>query len=328
MLQSFRAGVWLSLFCASWLFSACAPVQPAVRDGAGNLLPLLNDAIRNVSEVARSGVFDDPIDSTPSPDGSVVYFTATSPAGDGVFSVSATGGEPAVLHAGAPFSAVRGIAVSGDGQTLFVADADARRVWVLPTTGGTPESIASTEGIAAIGVEVKPAPAGDGLYVTGEQDGVPGVWRVTPGQAPAALHTGAPLVAPMGVAIASDGALYVVDHDGYAPGRASVFRVANNTVTPIAENFRAGHQAGAALTADDSLLVVSALDIDRDQAQVLLINLSTLEKGVMTKVVSANSGSGGVHRAHNVNRFSWADYRGPGRSGSDQQTGQVYIVDP
>jgi hypothetical protein len=127
------------------------------------------------------------------------------------------------------------------------------------------------------------------------------------------------------VAITGDGTVYVVDQNGFAPGRASVLRIADGSVTPIAENFRAGHQAGVALTGDDGLLAVSALDIDRDQAQVLLIQLDTLAKGVVTKVVGANSGSGGVHRAHDTNVFAWADYSG-GRP--IQKPGHVYAIEP
>ena len=328
MVRSRNACVALTMLWGALLVAACVPVAPVVRDGAGNSLPLLNEAIHSVNEVARSGVFDDPIDSTPAPDGSIIYFTATSPSGEGVFSVPSTGGEPAILHAGAPMLAARGIAVSGDGQTLFVADPNARRVWMLPAGGGMPQPVPGTDDIAAVGVEIRPAPTGDELYVTGERDGLPGVWRVVSGEEPAPSYVGAPLVAPMGVAIAGDGTLYVVDHDGFAPGRAAVMRIAEGVATPIAENFRAGHQAGAALTIDDALLVVSALDIDREQAQVLLINLDTLDRGVVTKVVAANPGSGGVHRAHEMNRFSWADYRGPGRGGSSQQPGHVYVVDP
>jgi hypothetical protein len=52
---------------------------------------------------------------------------------------------------------------------------------------------------------------------------------------------------------------------------------------------------------------VSALAPDKESARVLVIDLRTGEQGIITKVIEANTGSGGVHRAHDVNFFAWAD---------------------
>src|SRR4051812_26303089 len=103
---------WIVVLCTLLLVTACSPVQPIVHDGAGQSLPILNAAISDIHEVARSGIFDDPIDAAPDPAGDVIYFTATSAKGPGVFRVAAAGGDPAAIYAGAPFVDVRGLAVS------------------------------------------------------------------------------------------------------------------------------------------------------------------------------------------------------------------------
>src|SRR6188474_451519 len=89
---------------------------------------------------------DSPFDATPGPDGLTIYFTAVSENGPGVFSAPASGGAPTELHAGSPFASPFGIDISGDGTTLFVADAaaesdattdeeDRGQILVLATSG-------------------------------------------------------------------------------------------------------------------------------------------------------------------------------------------------
>lgn len=68
--------------------------------------------------------------------------------------------------------------MSGDGQTIFVADGGANLVWALGIDGSTPQVVMGTEGVAASGVEIQPGSDGDMLYVTGTDGGTPGVWKV------------------------------------------------------------------------------------------------------------------------------------------------------
>lgn len=90
--------------------------------GQGYLL--FNDAVSAFEPVASAGVFDHAFDATPDPDGNLIYFTATSAQGSGVFRVPATGGEVAPISVGIPLTLPAGLAISPGGETLFVADSE------------------------------------------------------------------------------------------------------------------------------------------------------------------------------------------------------------
>jgi DNA-binding beta-propeller fold protein YncE len=300
-----------------------------VRDGAGRELPLRNEALSRVDLAARPELYDAPWDATPSPDGDMIYFTASARFGAGVFAVPASGGEVTEVATGDPFVAPLGLAASTDGQMLYVADPGAAagqgegQLFAVSISDGGVHPL--VEGLAPRGVEVKAEDGADMVYFTGtaSDDGAVAVWKLpAAGGEPQVVAKGAPLVEPMGVAIANDGTVYVVDAAASGNGLGSVFRIRDGVVESIADYFRAGAPAGATLTLDESVLLVSALDTNRDSAQVLLIELASGQKGVITTVISANSGSGGVHRAHNSNFFAWADAPAPGRRPGVRQSQQ------
>lgn len=328
--MSHRSRLAVLLLLLNMLYTGCMPIQPMVHDGAGAALPVRNDLVSAVTAVTEPGVFDLPYDSTPDPDGAMVYFTASGALGAGVYAVSSTGGETKALLTGAPFVTPRGLAMSSDGATIFVADPGAGQIWMLPSAGGAATVLAGSTDTAPVSVDViRMADGGDMVYFAGAKAGKPGIWRVAASGGEATmLAEGAPLAAPMGIAATNDGALYVVDQQASGNGLGSVFRVKDGQIEPIAENFRAGYLAGAALTLDESVLLVSALDVQSATAQVLAINLTTLDKAVVTKVVSANKGCGGIHRAHNANVFSWADYNQSYEGQPIQKPGHVYVVRP
>src|SRR5881397_1228449 len=60
-----------------------------------------------------------------------------------VFAVPASGGTPTVLASGGPLVNTRGIAISPDGSTLYIAGFGTDTIISLPSTGGTPTVIAS-----------------------------------------------------------------------------------------------------------------------------------------------------------------------------------------
>lgn len=304
--------------------------------GGAPALPLRNEALSSVDLVSQAEQFDTPWDATPDPDGQQIYFTATGAQGAGLFNVPAAGGVTRAMAVGQPFVAPRGLAISSDGQQIYVADSQATggdgrtgRVFVVPVAGGAPAELPGTAGTAPRGLEVARENNADVLYVAGNVAGSsePAVLRLplAGGAEVSVVAKGAPLVEPAGIAVAKSGALYVADRRASGGELGSVFRISGANVEVIARDVRTGKPVvGAALTLDESALLVSALAPDRDSAQVLLIELGTLKQGIINKVIEANTGSGGVHRAHNRNFFAWADSTVPG----GRLRGGVYALTP
>jgi sugar lactone lactonase YvrE len=290
-------------------------------------LPLLNDAVPTIVPAASSSsAFTLPLDAAPSPDGSTIYFTATSAQGPKVLRVAAAGGPVDTLTVGAPLRTPLGLALSSDGQTIYIADTDANSsglLYSLPVAGGAGAPLPGSAFTAPRGIEVAQENGVDLLYFTGidPSTGAPAV-LVLPasGEPLGVIARGAPLVEPVGVAIAQDGTLYIADRAAGGNGLGSVFRIRGGQVERLATGFRAGNPAGVALTLDEKLLLVSTLDRRRDRSQVLVINLASGQQGIVTKVVEANMGSGGLHRAHAQTAMAWCGIT----SGTQ---GTVYRID-
>ncbi len=281
--------------------------------------------IKHVEVATRGGEFRGVVDATPGPDGRTTYFTATGPEGPGVFRVPATGGSATVVVTGPPFEKPVGIAVSTDGGRLFVADTQAGggAVFSVASSGGRPDPVAGTERTAPRGIDVVRAGGQDVLFFAGRDrnDGSPGVFRVpTGGGAPTPVAKGSPLVSPDAVTVTKAGVVFVTDR-GSAGGRGAVYRVVGSTPERIAE-LRAPNLAGLALTRDESTLLVSALS-EAGTDQVLVIDVPTLRSRVFSKMIGENREGGGLHRAHDVDVFAWADFV----AGPDRQ-GRVYTLRP
>ena len=82
-----------------------------------------------------------------------------------------------------------------------------------------------------------------------------------------------------------------------------------------AQGWGSSRLAGVALTLDESLLLVSALDVTFGTSQVLVINLATQEQGIVNKSIGVNHASGGLHRAHNRNFMAWCGVTAGGGGG-------------
>ena len=294
--------------------AGCAAAPQAAPAGAKPALG--NEVVASADVVTKSGAFKNPLDSVPNPSEDTIYFTATGNNGKGVFRVPAAGGAAEEVATGAPFVAPRGIAISTDGKQVFVTDAQSGQIFVVPAMGGKPSPLRGTQGTAPRGMDVVSMGGADVVYFTGSDpaDGKPAVMKIaaTGDTAPTVVAKGAPLVAPDAVVITKAGVLYVSDQSAGSANSGAVLKVMGGTVTKIADALKLGEPGGVALTPDDGVLLVSSIDKAKGTDQVLLIELSSLQTGVVTAVVSENHAAGGVHRASGKGLFSWADYSGGG----------------
>ena len=295
---------------------------------------LLNDAVRTIEPAAVGSTtsFHAPMDATPDPDGNQFYFTAMSSQGAGLFAVPATGGAVVTLTVGAPLVAPVGLVVSTDGQSIYIADTNAAvsttqaitaktpltatgALFSLPSSGGRPTLIAGTEHTAPRGITVVKENDVDVIYFTGvaSEDGQPAVMKIpASGGTLTVLEKGGQLVAPAGIAVSKTGAIYIADQAASGGEWGSVFRFnlhphagRSSHAELLADRVRMGNPAGITLTFDESLLLVSTLETNARTSQVLVINTTTRDQGIVNKIVGVNTASGGLHRAHNNNVMVW-----------------------
>jgi sugar lactone lactonase YvrE len=279
-----------------------------------------------------------PMDATPTPDGQRVYYTALGIAADGseqagVFATDAAGGAAIeTLTVGSPLTAPVGISINPDGDRLFLADSawnagerGAGAIVALPTSGGVPSALAGTEGYVPRGLVIADVSDETWLYFTGvdPERGEPGVFRTAlAGGTVQAVASGAPFVDPAGVAVASDGTVYVIDAlaSSDARGQASVVRVRGGEAERMIEGLGVGFPAGIATTLDASMVLVSGLDPVSRTDRVFVVNAMNGELSVIEEPFASFSNPAGLHRAHDTNVFAWAD-----SAANDE--GTVYVVE-
>jgi hypothetical protein len=263
-------------------------------------------------------------DATLSDDGSVVYFTGMSPQGDGaVYTVPASGGTANVVTKTgliAPF----GIALSTDQKTLYVADPgaatskeDGGSIFTVKAEGGTASALMGSAGAIPRSLEV----SGGFVFFTGTVKGAPGVYKISDaGGAITEVASGASFHDPAGLAVASDGTVYVLDTIGGSRHDATVLAIAKggkvSTLLPHAE---VGYPAGVAIAQDEKAVLVSGLRDALDHSAVLRVDVTSHEvtyfpadgkKSDFTALFEP----GGLHRARNKDVYAWvvADTMGGG----------------
>ncbi|HKE88031.1 MAG TPA: hypothetical protein VKB50_29950 [Vicinamibacterales bacterium] len=164
-----------------------------------------------VTLVARGG-FKSPVDAVASPEGKTFYFSARTEGGEpAVFRVSSHPGSVAtVMVTGAPLSAPRGLVLSCDGSTLYVAGGDSP-IYELPTAGGALRDLGVT-GIREIAGLAIGTDCGT-LFASGRTaDNRPALFRINAGGGSAqVVFAGAPLVAPTGLYVDRSGVTWVMD---------------------------------------------------------------------------------------------------------------------
>jgi sugar lactone lactonase YvrE len=290
-----------------------------------------------IDPVANDPSLELPVDATPSPDGTEVYFIASKKApGEegvgierrfGIYKVSAAGGAITALHEGDPLVSPFGITISDDGRTLFIADSAADtsedrsdgRVYAMLASGGTPSALAGTESLAPGGVEAM----ADSLYITGKKDGKAGLFKTgLLGGNVTTLASGDLFTDPSGVAVTKKGEAFVVSSGSAtsAQSQASVVKVMPDGKTELViEGISVGHPAGAALSLDESTLFVSGLDNAKGTDVVFKIDLASREVTELSEKIADFTESAGLHRARNADVFAWADSHA-------NRTGTVYVL--
>jgi sugar lactone lactonase YvrE len=283
--------------------------------------------IGTITKAANDPAFTSPFDATPSPDGSVVFFTAVAADGTGgVFTAPATGGAAVRLDSGSVLTSPSAIAISPDGQQVYVADPAADddttdkhgAVFVLPAQGGTPTVVAGTQGLDPRGLVV----AGQTLFFTGgASGGDPGVYSIdlAGGQAKP-LATGTPFADPSGIAVTRGGDVYVADSIASGSKLAGVVRVSGGEATLLVDDLGVGFPAGIALVQDESALLVSGLDPVAGTDLVYRIDLGATPKTTsFNQTIAAFGESAGLHRAADADIYAWADSLA-------NATGTVYVL--
>lgn len=281
----------------------------------------IGDAALSTVDVAAGGVRQ-PLDAAPSPDGSVIFFTALGDNGPGVFSVPAAGGKVSTVTDGAPFVRLSAVAVATDGSHVYAADQrvgsiDAPGAILTAPVATTVSQLATvlpgTEGRSPRGLDVVRRNGSDVVYFTGTDPvtGAAGVFQVgAAGGAVTTVAEGAPFASLDSVVVSAQGVVYVSDR-GAVPGQGQVFRVSGGGATPILTGVRLGAPAGVTLIHDDATLLVSTLDPKTLADQLSFVDLATGKTAVATKVIGANNNSsGGLHRAFGAPVLAWADTNG------------------
>jgi DNA-binding beta-propeller fold protein YncE len=320
-----------------WLIGACLGLMAVTGCKDEEKPPtqsLGNGTIGNIKAAAHDeAAFTAPLDATPNPDGSKVYFTARNADGAGVFTASASGGGTTALHVGDPIAGPVGITVSSDDRTVFVADPgatvnedDQGAIWSVPTEGGLPTAVSGTEGYSPNGIVLVNENGTDLLYFTGRVPGdlTPGVFRVpATGGTVEGLAKGEPFSDPNGIAVTARGEIYVLDSAAgdLTVGSARVIQVVDQTAQVFQDGLKVGFPAGIALAQDDSAVLLSALDPATSTDTVVRIDLASKAQTAMSDGIDTYEEAAGLHRAANAEVYAWADSSADG-------SGTVYVLTP
>jgi len=273
-----------------------------------------------------------PLDAALSPDGKTAYFIALDvDQNPTVFTVAASGGTPAVLASGDPLAAPFGIDTSTDGTKLVLADSSALDangldhgcLFTLSTAAaGAPSQLSSTAGYQPRSVVIVQESGADVAYFTGHDatDHSPGVFKVAiAGGAVSVVAKGMGFNDPSGLAVASDGTVYLADAIAEESGHAQLLKVSGGAVSTVIAQMSVGYPAGVALSKDETAVLVSALDSSTGTDIVIRYDLGANTQSEFSTGINTFSESAGLKRARNVDTFVWADSHANGG-------GTVYIV--
>jgi sugar lactone lactonase YvrE len=283
--------------------------------GDTNTMPAKSNGITQITVTPAATDVDTPLDATPDPMGTVIYFIANSPSGKAVYSVPAAGGTPMLIYAGAPLVDPHGISISSSGQTLFIADRAAGSngggaIFSMPTAGDTPVVVSGSEGTHPSALDLSEIGNSDDIYFTGTSNGDPAVYKLAAeGGTAEVLAKGAPLAMPDGVAVASNQTVYIADKQAGMTLAGQVFKLSGGSLAKLGPELAPGDPTGIAITLDDTKVLVSSLDPKAGTSQVTIELPETNMSSTFNDVIKANKVSGGLHRARLRETYAWAGYK-------------------
>jgi hypothetical protein len=272
--------------------------------------------------------------STPSPDGTTIYYTGYAvpdvDGGDGeevgtVFAVDEAGGEPRVVSVG--YSVVTDLVTSLDGLQLFISDLGAElgelsgAIVTVPAAGGNPAFVPGTAGYEARGLALVAEGESEVLYFSGRDPatGASGVFKIgTAGGDVTTVAAGEDFADPSGLVVTEGGDVYVADN--VAAGRSGVLRIRGEAVERLEVPYALGYPAGLALSADGTTLFISAQNNTTRNATFVTYSVADgLVEERSNETIAANLEAGGLHRGHATTRMSWCGSGGDG-------LGAVYLL--
>lgn len=289
--------------------------------------------ITSVAAAAQSSDFWAPLDASPSPEGDAIYFTASTPDGPAVLKVVPDKGPAEVISSGERLEAPFAVIPSFDGTTLYVADSgaendddEAGRIFSMPADGGEPTPITSADGTVPKSMTLIQENGADVIYFTGLDPAteMPAIMKMNAdGSGLQTILAGEPLMDPQGIAVTSDGRIFVVDSGAGEAGTAAVLEVSGGNAERLVSDLRVGFPAGMSLDFNETALFVSGLAKQEASSTVYHVVIATGEVTPISDGISQNSESAGVHRAHKADVFAWANADG---DEGDPAGGTVYLL--
>ena len=282
--------------------------------GTGGSAPLAQ------SKVADSSIA---LDAVPTPDGVTIYWLGV----DATTNLATVYANPADGSVATPgdnkntgLEAPRGISISSDGHTLYIADpgytdASSKKDFGAIVSGAATgnaavAAVSGTVGTSPRGLDVFKDTSSDTIFFTGSDkaNGAVGVFTVpAAGGTISTVFSGAPLIDPQGVAVSADGkTVYVVDSSS-ADGLGVVYVVNAGAATALVSDLHVGYPGGIALSLDQKTLWVSGLDKDKGTNALLEIDISSKTVTPVASSVAKAIDAAGLHRALTKDVFAWAD---------------------
>lgn len=266
--MSLRIGSLLAL-TGSMLVSGCG--GPAAQPSG---------APTKVTRVALGG-FTAPADAVASPDGKTFYFTARTNGGEpAVFQVSSQpGSQAAAMATGAPLITPRGLVLSCDGATLYIAAGGkgGAPIYALATRGGPLAALAVTGIGEANGLAI--GPDCETLFATGRTaDDRPALFKVDrAGGAAQAVFAGAPLSLPSGVFVDPKSVAWIMDSATSAGVLLAAPADGSTPMTVISNLITKPSIGGVSLNSAGGTAVMSTRD-EQGKGQLTSVDLATGER--------------------------------------------------